>query len=166
MSNFLIVPIHLDALWLKTDQAVAEARVDFTRLPFFDGQRDVNSNIAYLSEDIVAKPFQPLNLRLKAGIHLHWSLPDALTQGLQASEGATFPIVPDRWLVTRSRQNGTSGSTVEKQWMVESDYLYPDGQGHHAGSITFPIEARPDQGKYHPYRYLGRQMPLDLWLDP
>jgi hypothetical protein len=166
MSNFLIVPIHLDALWLKTDQSVAEGRVDFTRLPFFDGQRDVNPNITYLSEDIVAKPFQPLNLRLKPGVHLHWSLPDALTQGTHTTEGTTFPAVPNRWLVTRSRQNGASPSTVEKQWVVESDYLYPDGQGYHAGSVTFPLEARPDQGKYHPFRYLGRQMSLDLWLDP
>ena len=165
MPNFLIVPIHLDALWLKIDQSVEEARVDFTRLPYFNGQRDVNSHTAYISEDIVAKPFQSPNLRLKAGIHFHWSLPDALTHGAHMPKGTTFPAVPDRWLITRSRQNNANLSTIEKQWIVESNYLYPDGQGYRAGSVTFPVEAKPEQGAFYPYRYLGRQMSLDLWLD-
>jgi len=75
-----MVPIHLDALYLKRDTLVAEAMADFTRLPYFDGQRDVNPDIANISEDIVIQPFQDKNFNLKAGLHLHWALPDALTK--------------------------------------------------------------------------------------
>ncbi|WP_293116339.1 hypothetical protein [Moorena sp. SIO4G3] len=49
---------------------------------YFDGTLDVNPNIANISEEIVSQPFQNQNLYLKAGIHLHWALPDALTKGI------------------------------------------------------------------------------------
>ena len=111
MSDMLLVPIHLDALCLKTDQAVVEAMADFRRLAYCDGTRDVNPDVAYISEEIVSTPFQNQNLYLKAGIHLHWSLPDALTTGTQKEQGTTFPRVPNRWLVTRRRKQGA----VEKR---------------------------------------------------
>ncbi|NEQ82314.1 MAG: hypothetical protein F6K26_19280, partial [Moorea sp. SIO2I5] len=53
---------------------------------YFDGTRDVNHNIANISEEIVSQPFQNQNLYLKAGIHLHWALPDALTKGIQVTD--------------------------------------------------------------------------------
>lgn len=95
MSNVLMVPIHLDALFLKNDKLVAEAMADFTRLPYFNGKQDVNSNIANISEEIVTQPFQNKNFHLKAGIHLHWALPDALTKtiGIRLVEKKTFAVV-------------------------------------------------------------------------
>lgn len=224
MINLTLLPTHVDALFIKEEQTTVGTMADFRRLPYTDpiSGKDVNSNLAYLSETILSEPFQDKNLRLKPGIHLHWSLPDALTKSigfpivkkqsflqtfpnaeslwsellsknwiklihrnlasampieqrtgglapafqhsstsfeayLSKSPGADFPAVPNRWLVTRS-QNGT----LEKQWIVESDYLYPEGKGLNSGGITFPI--RKQEGKGQPYRYMGRKMPLDVWL--
>ena len=79
MSHILMIPIHVDALYLQSDLIVPEARADFTRLPYTANNRDNNSDTAFVSEEIISQPFEDLNLRLKPGIHLHWSLPDALT---------------------------------------------------------------------------------------
>ncbi|MBO3457955.1 hypothetical protein [Aetokthonos hydrillicola] len=160
-----MVPIHLDALYQKIDRSVVEAMADFSRLPYFDGnKRDVNP-IANISEEIVSRPFQNQNLYLKAGIHLHWALPDALTKGIQTKDrdasqepqSATrtvFPAVPNRWLVTRTKNN-----QIEKQWVVESDYVYPENEGTQAGSIAYPVT------KPQPFCYLGRKLPLQSWLN-
>ena len=85
MSSILLVPIQVDALHLKFGTAVTQAFAEFNRLPFFNNQRDVNPDIANLSESIVSQAFQSKNLFLKPGIHLHWALPDALTQ--ESEEG-------------------------------------------------------------------------------
>src|SRR5436190_13377176 len=110
----LMVPIHLDALVLDDERLVVAATADFTRLPYFNGTRDVNGDTAYISEAILSSPFQNRNLYLPAGVHLHWSLPDALTRARRPSmlaqdedpddlgdqaQQAEFPRVPNRWLV-------------------------------------------------------------------
>jgi hypothetical protein len=158
----LLVPIHLDALSIDSDQPVLEAKADFTRLPYTDGTLDVNGDIAYISEEIVSEPFQDQNLYLKAGIHLHWALPDALTRGAHTSDGTNFPEVPNRWLITRRRQNGATKIT-EKQWVVESDYLYPIGAGDDSGAVSYPIVPAPATGC--PFRFLGRKIPLEKWKE-
>lgn len=205
MSDILLVPIHLDALYLQRDTFVAEAVANFTRLPYFNGQRDVNPDIANISEDIVIEPFQDKNFNLKAGLHLHWALPDALTKTIaitivekqaftkafgdgadggdgiwtqligqqwikeidsskasvmpidqrtgndlgsfenrrEAIEailsqplGTAFPAVPNRWLVERR-----GGGLSAKKWVIESDYLYPYGEGGDAGSANILYSA-------------------------
>jgi hypothetical protein len=117
MTNLLLVPIHLDALYLPNGMSVAEATADFSRLPYFQG-RDHNPDTVNLSESILTQAFQNKNLYLKPGIHLHWALPDALTkEGKQTKERENnFPAVPNRWLVRRKSENG------DKNWIVESDY--------------------------------------------
>src|ERR1700759_3542988 len=153
MSDLLLVPIHLDALLLAEDKMVVEATADFSRLPFCDGAQDINPDVANISEEIVSPPFENQNLPLRAGIHLHWSLPDALTRSRHSSDKQDFPQVPNRWLVTRCSANGE----VEKEWLVESDYLSPEGyEDHSAQSVTIPY--RPGQSQ--PFRYMGRSMEL------
>jgi len=49
MAEVLMVPIHLDALFLKKDRSVVETMADFSRLPYFDGKRDINPDVANLS---------------------------------------------------------------------------------------------------------------------
>jgi hypothetical protein len=56
--EILMVPIHLDAPFLKKDRSVVETMADFTRLPYFDGKRDVNPDVANLSEEILSQPFE------------------------------------------------------------------------------------------------------------
>lgn len=156
MNNILLVPVHLDALVLDHDEMVVEATADFSRLPFCTGKRDVNPDIANISEEIVSPPFQNENLLLKKGIHLHWSLPDALTRARHnpdSPETQDFPRVPNRWLVTRCNAAGV----VEKEWLIESDYLFPPAKGRLTGSgVTVPY--RKDDAQ--PFRYMGRSLPL------
>ena len=81
-NNLLLVPVQLDSLFLAEDKLMAEPMAEFSRLPFFNGKRDVNSDVAYVSENLIAPPLQNRNLRFRAGLHLHWALPDALTHGI------------------------------------------------------------------------------------
>jgi len=157
-----MVPVHPDALYLRNETTVIEAMADFSRLPYYDGTSDINSEIANISEEIVSTPFQNENLRLKAGAHLHWALPDALTKGTQTANGTVFPVVPNRWLVTR-RIERQGRSVVEKQWIVESDYLYPEGVGGQAGSVSIPYAPGAAKRERQPFRYLGRTLPLSAW---
>lgn len=166
MSSILFVPIHLDALPLVNDRTVVGPMADFSLLPYFDGERDVNSDIANVSENIVSRPFANQTLYLKAGVHLHWALPDALTRGVARPDGTEFPAVPNRWLVIRSRADARGRRVEEKRWVVESDYLYPDGTGETTGSVSVPFE--PVASERRPFRFLGRNLPFDAWkkVDP
>ncbi|MCB0572407.1 MAG: hypothetical protein KDC66_21715 [Phaeodactylibacter sp.] len=127
MAKLLIVPIQMDALFLGVDSLMTESTADFSRLPFFDGERDVNADVAHISENIISQPLQNQHQRYRAGLHLHWALPDALTHGRQVNDGGRprveFPAVPGRWLILR-----TGGGLADKKWLVESDYLWPEEQ--------------------------------------
>jgi len=57
MNSVLLVPLYLDALVLPTEQAVAQAMTDFSRLPYSNGQHDINADVANVSEEIVRQPF-------------------------------------------------------------------------------------------------------------
>ncbi len=161
MVNTLLVPIHLDALYVPTSTtSVLEEMTDYRNLPYFEkGKNLKNSEKAYISNSVLSPPFENLNLSLKAGIHLHWAMPDALTNGIASSDGITFPLVPNRWLIVRR-----GGNKGDQQWVIESDYLYPDGV------VRLPeqpinILHHPDrnQTEYQPFRLLGRKWELTEW---
>lgn len=99
MPRLLVVPVRLDALFLPRARYVTEPTADFTRLPYFDAKlgMDINPDTPYLSEAILSKPFQDQRLLLKAGIHLHWSLPDALTHAHHRNGTTDFPAVPNSY---------------------------------------------------------------------
>lgn len=156
MTNTLLVPIHIDALYLPTDTSVMEEMTDYSKLPYRDRVGNVtNREYAYLSETVLSPPFENLNLTLKAGIHLHWAMPDALTNGMAKADGITFPLVPNRWLIIRR-----GGNKPEKQWVVESDYLYSEGE---TPPDTINILHHPGSGEYQPFRFLGRKWELAQW---
>lgn len=155
MAGVLVVPVRLDALILAADTDVVGPSVRFTRLPHRDAAgRDQNSDLPYVSETLLTAPFQDQDFRLKSGVHLHWSLPDALTRLVQADDGTTrIPAVPSRWLVTRLDKY-----SIQDQWVIESDYLSESS----VGAVAYPVDG-PADGKGKPYRYLGRRVPLKLW---
>lgn len=129
---------------------------DFTALPYSDPltHRDENAGFPYVSEIVLPPQFQEQDFRLRAGIHLHWSLPDALTRLVQGNDGSTvIPAVPNRWLVTRTAPGAADG-TVDGQWIIESDFLSDDN----AAAIVYPVG-----GPGRPYRRLGRWLPLAAW---
>ncbi len=150
MTPIFVVPIHLDSLYVQHGLSVVQPMADFSRAPYFDGSQDVNASEPNISESLLSTPLEDTNLHLKAGVHLHWALPDGLTRGTHAEAGTLFPAVPNRWLVTRLESN----NTIQKQWVVESDYISPVG-----GGVTIPWMTDSNQ----PYRYLGRQVPLTVW---
>ncbi|MDF5728708.1 MAG: hypothetical protein PUP92_11950 [Rhizonema sp. PD38] len=163
MSNTLLVPIHLDALCLHEATPSVEALADYRRLPYiYDGKTHMKGT-ANLSEKILNPLFEAgTTLTLKAGIHLHWSLPDALTRGQQSATGTKFPIVPNRWLILRQ-----GGGKDSKQWVIESDYLYPEklesGQ-EPADTVNVLIERpTPETEQYQRFRYMGRTLELAAW---
>jgi len=165
MRTVVLVPIHLDALYVKQGRRVAEPGADFSRLPYFDGKRDVNGSIAWLSEAVVSQPFQDRHFFLEKGIHLHWAFPAALTRG---GEGGVFPALPDRWLVTQGRERG-GRRQIESQWILESNYLVPESESSQTPlqrSVAYPFwnEADSLQANQRPFRRMGRAVPLKHWL--
>ncbi|MFI0960703.1 hypothetical protein ACH4S8_04710 [Streptomyces sp. NPDC021080] len=157
MGRLLVVPVHLDALCLAGERQVTEPFTDFTRLPYTDPAdgHDHQADMPYVSETLLSVPFQDQGFRLKAGVHLHWSLPDALTRLPSQGTAGTVPAVPNRWLVTRS-----AGGAVAQQWVVESDFLAEDN----AGGVPYPYIADQMEGPEGlPYRLLGRRVPLSAW---
>lgn len=161
MSNTLLIPINLDALCLESSQEVLDTMADYSKLPYKYQGETHGSGQANLSEQILAPLFNH-QLSLEAGIHLHWSIPDGLTMGQHEIE-TTFPQVPNRWLIIR--QGGDKG---DKQWVVESDYLYaelePDDNSPPPKAINILIEPSDlatvdpndaDTYQYQRYRYLN-----------
>ncbi|MDB9410417.1 hypothetical protein PN434_18195 [Microcystis aeruginosa CS-558/01A06] len=132
-------------------------RLKYSKLPYYKNSQLVNRGRAYISETVLTVPFTQPQLTLKAGIHLHWSLPDALTNGIarDGEQGITFPLVPNRWLIIRRGSN-----IAEKKWVVESDYLYPEGA---TPEDTINILHDPVTNEYQPYRFLGRKLELGAW---
>ncbi|MBE9261124.1 hypothetical protein IQ224_02420 [Microcystis sp. LEGE 00066] len=153
----LLVPVYLDALYLPTKTDVLGEMTDYSKLPYYKNSQLVNRGSAYISETVLTVPFTQPQLSLKAGIHLHWSLPDALTNGIarDGEQGITFPLVPNRWLIIRRGSN-----IAEKKWVVESDYLYPEGA---TPEDTINILYYPATNEYQPYRFLGRKLELGAW---
>ncbi|MBB3033550.1 hypothetical protein [Alteriqipengyuania lutimaris] len=91
------------------------------------------------------------------GIYLHWLLPRALRHGMQdaATSSTRYPLVPNRWLVTR-----TSGELDSRQvaaWVVESDFLDPN-----EGTTPYIDPGSPQQLKV---TNIGRAVPLDQWSE-
>ncbi|GAA1265989.1 hypothetical protein GCM10009677_17690 [Sphaerisporangium rubeum] len=157
--SVLCVPVHVDALCLATDADVAGPLADFTRLPYVDPVtgRDVRADLPYVGEVVLPAPFEDAGLRLGAGVHLHWALPDALTRVVKGERGTHVPVVPNRWLVTRSRDGA-----VEGRWLVLSDVLSDDD----TGGVAYPVSGDVPAGTAgRPYRFLGRTVPLRRW-DP
>ncbi len=156
MPHVILIPVYLDALFLAHGQLTAGPKADFTRLPYLRNGQDIHPDTPFLSEEILAHPFHDENLHLKAGVHLHWALPDAMTKTLDGADSSRFPLVPNRWLITRWR-----GGQKERSWIVESDYLYPPGKGELSGSISYPFPKKsPDDP---PFRFMGRDMAFAAW---
>lgn len=151
----LMIPMHLDGLFLLQPQVVLSAMADFGDLPYVDGRRDVNADIPNLAEAILSQPFQDENLTLDPGMHLHWALPDALHHAIHSGGAVQVLPAPNRWLVTRTR-----GSQLA-QWVVESNYLQPPTLPP-SGAVRYPISGSPGTP---PFRCLGRAIARQTWAE-
>ncbi|RVU33973.1 hypothetical protein EOI86_22880 [Hwanghaeella grinnelliae] len=173
--TMLGIPIAVDGLRLEREKPVVGPRVSFERLPWTDGKRDHNASTPPLAEVVAAEPFSDHTHWLAPGVHLHWALPDGLARGATVQrpgagisvDGLWVPAAPNRWLVLRMAQatgksTGKSKAkakpkTVDKAWLVESDYVHPDPNA--AGdAIAYPLPHAQETGR--PYIRLGRQFEL------
>ncbi|CAM1359151.1 conserved hypothetical protein [Tenacibaculum litopenaei] len=171
MKSFIVVPIHTNLLHLKDPMRVIKPHYDFSKLPYFNGSYNVNENTPYLGDAISAKPFQNRDHLLKPGVHLHWALPDALTQGTHTEAQTTFPIIPNRWLVaktTRVYRKDVLIDTKSNKWIVESDYLYPHAtpEPELATTTTYPVMwPTPSDAHQPPYHHMGRKVRFEHWKE-
>ena len=155
MSELLLVPIHVDALYVGfTGLNLINPLADFTQIPYqcwvSQTPSEFNSDVPFTSQSIMREPAALANFSLNygnqpTGICLHWSLPDALTvmrADPDSNNRLRFPQVPNRWLIT-SKTKSNGDWQVEAQWVVESDYLYPEDATNTGvtwqPAITFPI---------------------------
>lgn len=110
-QSYLIVPMELDAL--VVNQGVLNR--DTFRWWQFN----------YLSLNQYKSP-EPLALDRAVGgpaqgVHLHWTLPEALRHGTQNPQTGDidYPLVPNRWMIVRF--GGAQQRTVTGGWVIESD---------------------------------------------
>lgn len=103
---------------------------------------------------------------LQPGAHLIWTLPYTLRRGQQVQDETTgapatdFPIVPNRWLVTRfeyaSIADGSAPKVVAQ--IVKSDVLSQAEFPPDPATSQYPVAS----GNY-PVSNLGASVPLDQW---
>jgi len=96
-----------------------------------------------------------------AGVYLHFILPDALTHATLTKDGnLEYPLIPNRWIVTRLYLNKQNSKVCVKSWVVESDYLgTKDDDLGKAKSDSVSVPYLDDATVS--YRYLGRCYPLN-----
>ncbi len=174
MSDILLVPLDLTAMQTDGTTKLAAPLADFTRLPYYsydppaeestesqeaEGQpppppppsgSGVNGDQAFLSDTVFRAP-NPAHdgsndtWTPPAGLHLHWTLPRALTTRRKDPAGgdeARFPQTPNRWMIVLSTKSGGDWSEQDA-WIIESDFLYPDPKMNPlpcgVEAISFPV---------------------------
>jgi hypothetical protein len=153
----LVVPIDLKALCIGSDPGA-----EFNQAPY---NFEKLKSPPYLSEtaELVGKT------NMQRGVHLHWALPDAINQGVQNKDGTIFHSIPDRWLITRVISNEKSGSAPTfERWLLESNFTDVEDPNMQSGrkSVTSPYNPYNNEGTLGtPWRYLGRVLPLQDWMD-
>ncbi len=162
----LIVPIDVTALVVgKPDLAAvngfAAVAANFAMLPHAQAPGP------YLADPLLPRPFDSVSSQdaLRAGIHLHWALPDAIARGTTSGVGKViFNQAPNLWMVTRVATQEGSGTTVQTAWVIEGDYLWDPETTvpQNAYSRAVPIAPSPTITA-PPFTYMGRVYRQHEW---
>lgn len=154
----LIVPMDVRALCAsrfdseKTATNFAGTTLDFSQLPHSGGKRGP----CISSRDTILRTLDEAPLhQLKAGVHLHWSLPRVLTHGSlrETDSEIEFPTVPNRWLIIRI----VTDTLQYKSWVIESDHLHQEVPP----DATITLAVNHDV----PFRYMGRAVEASSWQE-
>ena len=184
MAQGLIIPVDVQAHCAtsagKASSGFLCGTADFSAVPYCTDPADLNTlqNPGPCTSDSVLATKTVANW--DAGVHLHWTLPDALLQGAHDNTvGETvFPPAPNRWLVTRIvvRSGGVVPSLCQS-WVIESDQLSvtcPHERPHGPPAVTVPVQPSdyqaPDVSPAHPargqsFQYLGNFYPYADWQE-
>ena len=108
----VLIPVDVQALVVEEDPTSVANRKDLT-----DGLGMKNSAESH-------QDYDQNTSGLAKGIHLHWSLPDALLLGEVSSESNgnehEFSPLPDRWIVVRQWPKSSQNGWNSKAWIIES----------------------------------------------
>ncbi len=159
----LIVPMQVHALCVGADEGGQKG--SFFSPPtatFLSTLPSKDREAPFVSGPSINIPFQTAE-SIDKGVHLHWFLPDALTHASdeqRPEDGkSAFPVVPNRWLVTRihtTNEPEAEPHCESRSWIVESDFLSTDSKYRRSTSV-------PWADSDIPYRYMGRALPLEEW---
>ncbi len=157
----LAVPLIVDTISIDHGRHVVGALTNFDTLPWFDGTRDRFPTTPNVASAVATEPFADHDLWLVPGVHVHWKVPAGLARGSTVTtpgsvdvDGLFMPPVPNRWFVVRRCGQELAG------WVVESDYVHPDGASPGTGvqrPIAYPSA---DVAGGRPYVRLGRCTPV------
>jgi len=157
----LIVPMNIQALCVHSDAGAIfkPAPYNFNKLPD-SKQTDVPS----LSEKVMSGTGL---VTMGVGVHLHWALPDGLTNGVSPQDTSgrmVFPETPDRWLITRICSDNTDPAhpvNKVKSWVIESNYVSEEQPDQQRLSVAVPFKTTDNQGPQ--YRFMGRVQEFETW---
>lgn len=158
----IIVPINVAALRVSpsTAQTAKTALYDFSAVG--ESPLSVGGNL------IAAERFLRSEERLnrQPGIHLHWSLPKAYTQGAQSNADGKvhFPALPNRWLIARFFKN-VNGAEDVSLWILESDAHAAEQDAVSGSPTTLPWMDAAGLCELG-FHYAGRRIPLGSWREP
>ena len=166
----LVLPLRLQALWLRHGVAITGPLQSPQHLPWVDGRTgfDRNSDHAWGPSTCELPPFETTEA-LQAGVHLHWVLPSLLrrgrhpldpTTGTERLDDVRFLRAPNRWLVRRERQSGGAW-TEEARWLVQSDHVWPEDVPLPRGTIHAVLPPWVRRAGAPPTRGLGRVLPVE-----
>jgi hypothetical protein len=116
-SPRVLVPIEVTAL------AVRAAGGTWADCKMSAPPPDADETNLAAAVDLLPPPFQNLDKPRAVGVYLHWALPDALTRGTVSATdpNASFPAVPDRWLIVRLSAGRTPSRRAVRGWVLEAD---------------------------------------------
>lgn len=157
----LIVPIHLLALCTgqETAATLMGPTATFAGFPSWPAGSAQPSGKPYLSSSVTSFP----DSSATPGVHLHWSLPDALTRAQhdRKSGDVTFPPVPNRWLLSRISTRDDDPTPRIKSWVIESNQQRTVDNGQ--GCPTMPYNDTEAQQQY--FRHMGGYADYDQWQE-
>src|SRR5215472_12836296 len=115
-SPRVLVPIEATAL------AVRSAGGTWADCKMSAPPQDAGETNLAAAADLLPPPFQNLDTPRPVGVYLHWALPDALTRGTVSATdpNASFPAVPDRWLIVRLSVGQTPSRRAVRGWVLET----------------------------------------------
>jgi hypothetical protein len=158
----LIIPINVQALCVgagldQNNTTFVGPDMDFSKMNYSEGNK-------WHGKSRLSKHINPQNFDKKAldsGIHLHWTLPDALTHGYVIDNELNFPAVPNRWLITRIYEQNKE--LKFRAWVLESDYLSEEDYINNIKTNQTTILLENCKAK--PYRYMGKLFDLKDWKE-